>query len=142
MQSHKILITGANGLVGRITAECLASQGFQVFGLDVRDETQISPRFIMSEDTQNPMIMKKFPGKLFVADITEENQLNSVLEQMGIPDVIIHLAAALENQTPEVIHAVNVAGTKFYRFYKMTTNPLQKELHRKNLRKQRMSQSP
>jgi nucleoside-diphosphate-sugar epimerase len=59
MQSHKILITGANGLVGRVTAEYLAELGFQIVGIDKDKESQISPRFHMTQDTENVMLKRK-----------------------------------------------------------------------------------
>lgn len=112
MQSHKILITGANGLVGRVTAEYLAEQGFQMVGIDKDKESQISARFHMTQDTENVILKRKFPGEFYVADITNENELQSIIDKTGKPDIVIHLAAALENQPAEVIYKVNVLGTE------------------------------
>jgi nucleoside-diphosphate-sugar epimerase len=56
------------------------------------------------------LLKEAFPGKYSIADITDKDELRTSMTAFGKIDVVIVLAAALENQTPEVINAVNVDG--------------------------------
>jgi len=98
MEKKKALVTGANGEVGHLLLEKLASGNYEVVALDLSELDQSLSGFV-----------KKF----YKADITDENLINSVLESEKI-DTIFHLAAVLSTsgeKNPEAAHLVNVDGT-------------------------------
>ncbi len=66
----KILITGSQGLIGRILIKNLSGH-FDIYGLDMKD----------AED-----------GKHFKADISNYDELDSVFKELGYVDCIVHLA--------------------------------------------------
>ncbi len=105
----RILITGAGGLIGRVIAKHFTKKGHEVFGVDINPDTKISPRFIIDNDANFPQFLGK---KYFVADITDIAGLKKIIEEIKSIDIVIHMAAALENQSPEEIHRVNILGTQ------------------------------
>ncbi len=106
----QILIIGANGLLGRIISQHLDKLGCTLYGIDKLAEGTPSPRFQLEGNEHSQLLKSSFPGKFSAADITDENALRTTMLAFGKIDVVIVLAAALENQTPEVINAVNVDG--------------------------------
>lgn len=108
----KILITGANGLLGRIFAEYLSEMGYQVFGIDYADEGTPSKRFIVDGAMNSPLLKKPFCGKFNKTDITVMDSLRETINKMGKIDIVIHLATAGETETAETIKHINETGTK------------------------------
>lgn len=105
-----ILITGANGLLGRLFAKTLAGYG-NIFGIDHVNEGTASQRFIIDGAKNHPLLIQPFAGKYFKIDITDVNALKKTFEEIGHIDVVIHLATALETESPAMIERVNQGGT-------------------------------
>jgi nucleoside-diphosphate-sugar epimerase len=108
----RILIIGANGLLGRIISQHLSKLGNILYGIDKIPEDEPSPRFQLEHNEKSQLLEKTFPGIFSLADITDEEALREAIVNFGKIDVVIVLAAALENQTPDVIKAVNENGIK------------------------------
>lgn len=99
MISHKIvLITGISGFVGHYLREELESNGYTVYGLDIRGDD------ITGEGK-----------KIFQCDITDFNSIYNVIDNIR-PDEIFHLAGfssvAKSFENPELCFKINVDGTK------------------------------
>lgn len=94
--SKRALITGINGFVGPYLKKTLATQGWQVYGLD-----------------RNPN--RSDEKKVFTADILDRESLEKVLTLVR-PDWIFHLAGqssvAKSFTDPDSTHSVNVNGTE------------------------------
>src|SRR3989344_7579061 len=98
MEKRIALVTGANGEVGHLLLEKLASGNYEVVALDLNDLDQTLSGFV-----------KKF----YKGDITDEALLSSIFQNEHI-DIVFHLAAVLSTsgeKNPEAAHHVNVGGT-------------------------------
>lgn len=107
-----ILITGANGLLGRIFAKHLAGQNHTIVGIDQAALGTPSMRFILDQAETSPLLKEAFTGKYFKLDITDKNKLLSLLDDIGKIDVVIHLAGLMETAPIEFIKKVNFLGTE------------------------------
>lgn len=110
--TSKILIIGANGLISRLISQHLSKKNYILYGLDKLPEGEPTQRFKMEQNENSPILQKPFPGKYFIADITNETELHDTIFKMGKIDVVIVLAAALENQSIDTIKSVNEQGTE------------------------------
>ena len=88
----KLLVTGANGLIGRATVDYLLEQGHTVRASDLAEETE-------------------FEGVEYVAGDIRDYQ--RVREQVKGCDAVVHLAAlpSPAQATAQVTFAINVLGT-------------------------------
>ncbi len=91
MPEPKLLITGINGLIGRVIREPL-QESFEVYGLDVTPP---------------------FSDRIFQADIVDHQQVSQVLSKLAPVRYVIHLAAQISVDTawPPVLR-VNIQGTR------------------------------
>ena len=91
MPKPKLLITGINGLIGRIIRKPL-QESFEVYGLDV-----IPP----------------FSGRIFQADISDPLQVSQVFSRLAPLRCVIHLAAQISVDTAWLpVLRVNIQGTR------------------------------
>jgi len=91
MKYSKILITGSNGLIGRILTESFSAL-FDVYGLDIAGK-------------QNE--------RSYRADISNYEEVDSVFKKIGAIDCVIHLAADPRIEADwESILKNNIVGTK------------------------------
>ena len=94
MKQLKILITGSQGLIGRILIENL-SECFDIRGLDI----------IKMRDG--------IPGKHFKADISKYKKLDSVVKAIRFIDCIVHLAGDRRVEAEwESVLKNNIIGTR------------------------------
>jgi len=108
----KILLTGANGLIGRILASHLSQKGYEIFGVDNKVEGHPSSRFVIDGAINNILLKQPFCGKYFQSDITDLTLLRKTIGLVGKIDIIIHLATASEMDTAEAIKKVNETATE------------------------------
>jgi nucleoside-diphosphate-sugar epimerase len=115
LNQQRILITGVSGLIGRILFNYLTEKypnKYQVFGLD--RHTNISSRYQVenNKDLQVETTLPLSTDKFFQCDVTDRIKLHQIIEEQKI-DIIIHLAAVLENDPDhqKILH-VNIEGTK------------------------------
>jgi nucleoside-diphosphate-sugar epimerase len=108
----KILITGASGLIGGILIEHLSKNvNYDIYGIDkhiglsIRYQLENTP----ISDNQQPILSLK--DKFFICDIIDQIKLSNIIHDNQI-NIIIHLAALLENETIEQINDINCHGTK------------------------------
>ena len=102
-----ILITGANGLIGRIIAKHLGNDCYNVFGIDIAREGTPSQRFLR-ENNKDSLLLQEYPYKAFYkVDITEKYQFTEIINKIGKIDCVIHLAALSDNETVEEIKRAN-----------------------------------
>jgi NAD+ dependent glucose-6-phosphate dehydrogenase len=102
----KVLITGGYGVLGRLLYHHLRNE-YDIYLLD-RSQNQ-SERIIIDKatnDWQNPNIDDEH---YYECDILDYEKLRKAVQGK---DIVVHLAALLENQNPERITNVNVQGTK------------------------------
>jgi len=86
----KILITGCNGLIGKILMKNLKE--YDLYGIDIKE----------SDDE-----------RCYKADISNFDELKDVVEKLGRIDIIIHLAADKRVNAPwESILKNNIIGTR------------------------------
>ena len=91
MIKPKLLITGINGLIGRVLRDPLG-KSFEVYGLD---------------------LTPPFPDRVFQADIADARQVSRVLDRLGPVQFVIHLAAHAAVDTAwEPVLRVNIQGTR------------------------------
>lgn len=111
---NSILITGANGLLGRIFAEHLSKSGYKgkIFGIDNADEGVPSKRFILDQAADSVLLNQPFCGKYYKVDVTKLHELENIFQQIGTIDIVIHFATAAETETPDLIKHVNELGTE------------------------------
>jgi thioester reductase-like protein len=109
---RKILVTGANGLIGRIACATLENMEYEVIRVDVLPENEASQRFKADNDQNNGILKRSFKGKYIVADVAEKLAMDKIIKELGKDAVILHLAAALETMPPDVIQRVNEEGTR------------------------------
>lgn len=109
----RVLITGASGLIGRHCFQYLSKLPvYDVYGTDKHIAN--SQRYVL--DQKINAALPQFPSeKFFTLDITDAGKFKYFLQEKQF-DVIVHLAAALESQSPEEIIKVNQESlTHFYR---------------------------
>jgi nucleoside-diphosphate-sugar epimerase len=100
MDKKVALVTGANGEVGHLLLDRLASKGYEVIALDIKE---IDPAISI------------FINKSYKTDITDEASIESILKEAK-PDIVFHLAAYLSTaaeKDPDLAHHVNVDGTLY-----------------------------
>ncbi len=91
MKQLKILITGSQGLIGRILLENLSGH-FDIYGLDTKD----------AEDENH-----------FKVDISNYDELDSVFKELGSLDCIVHLAGDPRRKAEwESVLKNNIIGTR------------------------------
>lgn len=99
MSEQNVLVTGANGEIGHLLLEKLASEKkYLITALDISD---IDPA------------LNQYVNQSVKADITDISQLENIFQQNQF-DIIYHLAALLSTsgeKQPELAHKVNVNGT-------------------------------
>lgn len=109
MKQKKILVTGASGLVGHLVYKHLDGfNNYEVYGADI--QKGLSARYEMEKklDKDPP----KFKINRYIEmDITDEDAVGKIFAANKF-DVVIHLAAVLENATEEQIQKVNIDGAK------------------------------
>jgi UDP-glucose 4-epimerase len=82
----RILVTGCNGLVGRVSSERLARAGHEVFGVDV------SPAASPLATTGGPAPACGARG-VHVGDLRNPMEIHRAIDHAGwVPDAIVHLA--------------------------------------------------
>ncbi len=92
MTPQKLLITGSNGLIGRILWHNLADT-FELYGMDI----------CMSEP----------PANAFRADISNSKQVNAVFERVPSLAYVVHLAGDSRADADwQSVWVNNIAGTK------------------------------
>lgn len=92
MNQNKLLITGCNGLVGRILWEHL-SNPFELYGLD--------------------RVLSARADNLFQANITIPDQINSVFDSIPSLAYVVHLAGDPRMDADwESVYANNIGGTE------------------------------
>ncbi len=90
--TEKLLITGCNGLIGKILWDNLAGS-FELYGLDRKPRSRNS--------------------KVFQADITASEQIMAVFDRIPSLKYVIHLAGDPRVDAPwESAFAANIGGTK------------------------------
>ena len=77
MSKPKLLITGINGLIGRVIRDPLG-ESFQVYGLD---------------------LTPPFSERVFQADIVDPRQVSHVLDKLAPVQCVVHLAAQISVDT-------------------------------------------
>jgi len=82
------LITGISGFIGKHLQRQLTSQGWQVYGFDIR------------------------PGmdNVFVGDLTDHAALSRAIAESK-PEVVFHLAGAIKSNDADVYYKSNLFGT-------------------------------
>jgi len=90
-----ILLTGANGYVGKYVLQELLQRGYKVSGFIKRGMS------IPNIENKNLQILK--------GDLLDKRSLNEALK--GI-DAVIHLAASVRIKSPKINYDVNVVGSK------------------------------
>jgi nucleoside-diphosphate-sugar epimerase len=102
----KILVTGGFGVLGRLFYAQL-HKDYDIYLLDrARDQSER----IIIDNAQNHWSLPNIPDDhYFECDILDHEKLRECLK--GI-DIVVHLAALLENQNPKRIELVNVRGTE------------------------------
>jgi len=107
-----ILITGASGTLGQLAYKhFIKSPGkYRVYATDI--DQKPSPRYQLEEQLEKPK--PQFKKDHFTpCDITDPDAIEKLFSDKEFEfDVVIHLAAVLEDQPPEVIKKVNVKGAK------------------------------
>jgi len=105
-----VLITGASGLVGRITYAHLSqlSEQYSVYATDIH--CGLSARYIM-ENKLKASKPKFADGRFKPADITKQKELEGLFAERKY-DIVIHYAGVLENQSEDKILRVNRKGTE------------------------------
>lgn len=93
--TDRVLVTGASGFIGHHVVQALLERGDQVSCL-VRPTSDLS-RLPTSR------------VKLIVGDVIDAASLDRAVEQV---DTVFHLAGALEGTSPELLHQVNVEGSR------------------------------
>ncbi len=98
-QGHRVLITGAEGYIGRLLTEALHAQGDMecIVAVDVRETSRPLSGVVHER-----------------VDITEEEAVSEVVGKHR-PDTVVHLAAVVTpqpGQGREQQHAVDVQGTR------------------------------
>ena len=87
----KLLITGINGLIGRVIRDPLG-KSFEVYGLD---------------------LTPPFSERVFQADIVDPRQVSHVLDKLAPVHCVVHLAAQISVDTAwEPVLRVNIQGTR------------------------------
>ena len=92
----KILLTGANGFLGKIVTTKLVNEGHNVIAL-----------VIPEEDTTYLCTLKNV--NILRGDITDSNSIKNVMKKI---DIVIHLAALLNNSDENLNMKINYEGTK------------------------------
>ena len=92
----KILLTGANGFLGKIVTTKLVNEGHNITAL-----------VILEEDTTYLATLKNV--KIFRGDIID---INSIKNAMNGIDIVVHLAALLNNSDENLNMKINYEGTK------------------------------
>ncbi len=88
----KVLITGINGLIGRILKNELVNNNFDVYGMDIKSS--------------------KEEKKVFACDISNFSELKKIFKKLSPIDCVIHLAADSSPEAPwESILKNNIMGT-------------------------------
>ncbi|MXZ60344.1 MAG: NAD-dependent epimerase/dehydratase family protein, partial [Acidobacteria bacterium] len=91
MIKPKLLITGINGLIGRVVRDPLG-KSFEVYGLD---------------------LTPPFSDRVFQADIADAPQVSQVLDRLAPVQCVIHLAGQAAVDTAwEPVLRVNIQGTR------------------------------
>ena len=99
MPNTVVLVTGANGEIGRALLRTLADHG----GYDVATLDLLPP----ADE------MRKLAGASYVGNVMDRHLLDQVAAQHEV-DVVFHLAALLSTRgerDPELAHQINVEGT-------------------------------
>lgn len=108
----KILITGASGLIGGILIEHLSKNtNYDIYGIDRHDGLSLRYELENTPVAENQQPILPSRDKFFICDITDEEKLLNIIHDNQI-NIIIHLAALLENETVEKINDINCRGTK------------------------------
>ncbi|CAI8020763.1 NAD-dependent glucose-6-phosphate dehydrogenase [Geodia barretti] len=91
MPKPKLLITGINGLIGRVIQDPLG-KSFEVYGLDLTPPVS---------------------DRVFQADIADPRQVSQVLDNLAPVQCVVHLAAQISVDTAwEPVLRVNIQGTR------------------------------
>jgi nucleoside-diphosphate-sugar epimerase len=107
-----ILITGANGLIGRIIARQLKVEGNTLFGIDIAAEGEPSIRFLNEKNTQSVLLQEQPYTKYYQIDMTEKYKLTEIITQIGKVNCVIHMAGLTTNKSAENIKCVNETSTQ------------------------------
>jgi nucleoside-diphosphate-sugar epimerase len=91
MQGSRLLITGVNGLIGKILSGALQN-AYEVYGIDVHGP---------------------FSDRIFQADISEYDELAKVFERIGPVSFLVHLAGqASTTASWDAVLKANIIGTR------------------------------
>ena len=107
-----ILLTGANGLIGRIIAQQLKFDGHMLYGVDIAKEGEPSIRFVNEQNTQCALLKNLYFNRYYQIDMTEKYKLLEIVMQIGHIDFVIHLAGLTTNMPAENIKRVNETATQ------------------------------
>lgn len=105
-----VLITGASGLIGQLIYQHLIQfpKQYSVYATDFHED--LSARFLMEKKRGHAK--PKFKTGYFIqADLTNKQDIRKIFTVAQF-DVVIHLAAVLENSSVDLIEKVNVQGAK------------------------------
>lgn len=93
---RRVLITGIAGFTGRYMAETLRTHGYDVAGIELRNEGQ-----------------SQLPRPFFSCDLNDGPRLARVISEVR-PEIIIHLAGIsfVPHGDAKVIYETNLCGTK------------------------------
>ena len=102
----KILVTGGAGFIGSHLVDVLTARGDSVVVIDDFNDFY-DPEIKRSN-------LRKTPAKVFIADICDANQVNTIIETER-PDLIVHLAARAGVRPsvlcPDLYLKTNIFGT-------------------------------
>lgn len=107
-----ILITGANGLLGRVFAKYLKTLGHNIIGIDHTPQHTVSTRFLRDGAEKSTLLQEAFFGEYYLADVTEKDKVEEIISRIDKIDIVIHLAAVMEGEEASLIEHVNNEGTK------------------------------
>jgi sterol-4alpha-carboxylate 3-dehydrogenase (decarboxylating) len=98
---HKVLVLGGNGFLGRHLVEDLIDKKKQVFVFDIRKH----PDYDTDEKLKTNVI------KFFEGDLTKEQEMLNALTESQV-DTIFHCATPSPFGSAELLHKVNIEGSK------------------------------
>jgi len=118
--SHRILVTGAQGLVGRYLTKALMREFTDIEVVGIGRSAELSNHFTHDiEIKANEKIKAPLPNDLIIKDsnyryvqLDTSNQLklNDLIKSFS-PTAIIHLASGLKGDTCSKLYNANVTGT-------------------------------
>lgn len=104
-EAKRILITGANGFVGREINKALES-AYEIHLVDISNGVDEHNRFA-HEKASATLCSPLATEHLTILDLAKEGDAFEALLDKIKPDLVIHCAGILENQKPSMIREVN-----------------------------------